>query len=625
MPRPVLCWLESPGLEGLEPAALARAAGLELDRGGALEAAVVNLPEAQAPAQLRLRLLGRPVQWLDLAAEVGGGEPAHRLARGAAALARAAGRASLGTLPPVYAPQPNQRVLVVGQGISALAAARQAAILGHPVLWALPGGDPAAPAVGEDSRQTADLAAGLPAGIELATLTQLANLTGAGGAFTAWLATPQGSQRQRFGAVLLAPAGALRIEPSPSGLDSVNIRPLSSADPADLPPTQGWRQVAILAGVSGPASAQGFSRALQTALELQGQPRVQVTLLFREALVAGQQGERLYRQARQAGVLMARLAPEEPRLAPDGRTLRWQDQVLDQELELTPDLILLSEEIAAPWPGFLGNPLLWPPRDRLLPEHARLDGGRTARSGFYVLGALRGTPAGPERLAEAAAAVHDLHELLGGGAAALPAVRHLACASCLTCVRVCPHGVPVHEEDHIQPAPAACLACGICAAECPAEAIAPPGWSTAELLEGLKQGLARAPQPACVLMACGQSAMPAFSALSRAGHLWPAGLLVLPLNCAGRVGLELILRSLSLGAAGVLVAGCHDGMCRSLAGNLRARLAVGKAADTLMELGLSPNAVSFLHMASNQPGALAQAVESMYQRLGGASRPAQGD
>ncbi|MBI4800468.1 MAG: hydrogenase iron-sulfur subunit [Desulfarculus sp.] len=616
MPKPVLCWTPAPGLEGLEPLALARAVGLELDQGGALEAAVVTVPEALAPDRLRARLLGRPVQWLDLAAELGGGGDGHRHKRAAAALSRAAGRASLGTLPAVYAPQPNQRVLVAGQGLSALAAARQAALLGHPVLLALRGDDPAAAGAGEDTSQVAELAAGLPEGIELAPPTELTNLTGAGGSFSAWLKGPQGALRQRFGAVVLAPGGAWEMEPAPAGLAPDLARPLSACDPASLATAQGWRQVAILAGVGQPATAQGFARALTTALALQDRPGVQVTLLFREALVATPEGERLYRQARQAGVLMARLADGEPRVADDGRTLAWQDQVLAEDLELAPDALFLAEEITAPWPGFLQNNLLWPPLARLLPEHARLDGGRTARAGFYVLGALRGTPAGDDRLAEAAGAVHDLHDLLGGGATPLPAVRHLTCARCLTCVRVCPHGVPEHLEDHIQPAPAACLACGICAAECPAHAIAPPGWSTAELVEGLARGLKAAPSPAMVLMACGQSAMPAFAQLSRQGHVWPAGLLALPLNCAGRVGLELILRVLSLGAEGVLVAGCHDGMCRSITGNLRARLAVGQAAQTLKDLGLRPEAVSFLHMANNQPQALAKAVEAMYARLG---------
>lgn len=52
------------------------------------------------------RLVGLPVTWLELAAEVGGGPQPHRLARAAAAVSRAAGRAAKATLPPVYAPSP---------------------------------------------------------------------------------------------------------------------------------------------------------------------------------------------------------------------------------------------------------------------------------------------------------------------------------------------------------------------------------------------------------------------------------------------------------------------------------------------------------------------------------------
>ncbi|MFZ5585487.1 MAG: hydrogenase iron-sulfur subunit [Thermodesulfobacteriota bacterium] len=614
MPRPVLCWLEGPGLEGLDPAQVARAAGLELDRGGVVEAAVATAAEAQAPEELKRRLLGKAVQWLDLAAEVGGGDAAHRLARAAAAVARAAGRAALGTLAPVYAPQPAQRVLVAGHGLAALLAAQAAAALGHPVLLAGGGADIAAPAAGEDPDEAVRLAATLPAGVEPAPGVALTGLTGAAGAFTAWLDGPEGRSSQRFGAVILAPAAAWAVEPAPAGLDPALARPLDELSPADLPPGQGWRQVALFCGLGAPATPEAFARALAKAIELQAQPLCQVCVFFREALVAAPGGERLYRQAREAGVLMVRLAEGGADLAASGRVLAWRDPILGEDLELTPDLVGLAQTAVAAAPDFLANPVLWPEWSRLMPEHARLGGGRTARSGLYVLGALRGGAQG-DLAAQAAAAAADLHDLLGGAATPMPVVRHNHCASCLTCVRVCPHGAPRYEVDCITPAPAACVGCGVCAAECPAEAIAPPGWSNAELTEALRRGLAAAPRPALVLMACGQSALPAMRELSLSGHQWPAGLLALPLPCAGRAGLELILRALSLGASGVLVAGCHDGVCRSISGNLRARLRVGEAAKTLAELGLGPNAVSFLHLAGNQPQALKQAVAAMHGRL----------
>jgi coenzyme F420-reducing hydrogenase delta subunit len=171
--------------------------------------------------------------------------------------------------------------------------------------------------------------------------------------------------------------------------------------------------------------------------------------------------------------------------------------------------------------------------------------------------------------------------------------------------------VPSYGAEAVECAPAACLACGVCAAECPAEAIAPPGWSNAELASALAAGLARAAEPKAVVFACSRSAARAFARLSREGRQWPAGLLLLPVNCAGRVGSQLVLKALSLGAGGVLVAGCHHGNCRSVSGNLRAELRAGEARRLLEELGLEPERVQTLNLASNQPRRLAEAVDRL--------------
>ncbi len=47
------------------------------------------------------------------------------------------------------------------------------------------------------------------------------------------------------------------------------------------------------------------------------------------------------------------------------------------------------------------------------------------------------------------------------------------CIRCLTCVRVCPYGVPVFVEGHVFIDKLKCQGCGICAAECPGKAIEP--------------------------------------------------------------------------------------------------------------------------------------------------------
>jgi heterodisulfide reductase subunit A len=68
-----------------------------------------------------------------------------------------------------------------------------------------------------------------------------------------------------------------------------------------------------------------------------------------------------------------------------------------------------------------------------------------------------------------AAAILSRDVLTAGGAVA--AVDTDRCAACLTCVRVCPYGVPRMQDDVANIEPTACQGCGSCAAQCPGGAI----------------------------------------------------------------------------------------------------------------------------------------------------------
>ncbi len=614
MPRVSLIWQETPGLQGLDPAGVAEAAGLKLDKNGPVEAAVVTIAQERAPRMLRQRLAGLPVAWLDLAAEVGGGDEAHRLARAATAVARAAGRAARGTVPPIYAPQPAQNVLVAGAGLSALAAAHEAAALGHPVTLAMPFDHPATPGADDDPEPVSLLAAGLPAGVEPLANTGLIDLAGSAGGFSARLRGPRGESDQTFGAVFLAPPGELAVGCEINGLDPELCAPVSGLNPAKHQGSgEYWLYAAVLAGTASPVPSYSFVAALEAALALAQRPRVQVVLFYLEARVAAPGGGRLFRDCREAGVLPVRVAPGGLAVR-GGRTLAWPDPLLDEEITLEPDLVVLAEQVSAPHPAWLDNPVTVKPWDLLAPENPGLAGGKTSRSGLYILGALRGTAPGAERRAEAASAATEMQQRLAGKPVPMPVVREGLCARCLSCVRACPHGVPRFVDLTIQCSPAGCVACGVCAAECPAEAIAPPGWGQPEMLAALEAALAAASEPKLVLFACSQSGMPAVEALSAAGHVWPKGLVIFPLVCAGRTSQVLLTRALELGAQGVLTAGCHPGNCRSISGNLLAAAKLESVKDMLAQMGLAPEAVGFLPLASNQTRELAQAVEAMAAR-----------
>jgi heterodisulfide reductase subunit A-like polyferredoxin len=98
-----------------------------------------------------------------------------------------------------------------------------------------------------------------------------------------------------------------------------------------------------------------------------------------------------------------------------------------------------------------------------------------------------------------AARVLSQQTLTAGGRVAV--VDQEKCTGCLTCIRICPFGVPVMQASasgvgdimgaaHIEPA--ICQGCGTCAAECPARAIQLTHYTDAQL-QGKVRALVQSP------------------------------------------------------------------------------------------------------------------------------------
>jgi heterodisulfide reductase subunit A len=133
----------------------------------------------------------------------------------------------------------------------------------------------------------------------------------------------------------------------------------------------------------------------------------------------------------------------------------------------------------------------------LLEEHPKVRPVDTPAPGVFAAGSVLA----PASLAEA----RTQGLAAAGRALTLMAKRNLIldtpvakvnrdrCAACLICVRTCPYGIPyINAEGYSEIDPAQCLGCGVCAAECPAQAIQLPGYEdermlsrTAALLEGV--------------------------------------------------------------------------------------------------------------------------------------------
>jgi len=110
----------------------------------------------------------------------------------------------------------------------------------------------------------------------------------------------------------------------------------------------------------------------------------------------------------------------------------------------------------------------------------------------------------------------------------------------------------------------------------------------------------------------------AYAAADLAGSMrleYPDNVRVLRLPCTGKIEIDYILAAFERGVDGVIVAGCLEGGCHFLEGNLRARRRVERAQELLSEIGLEPERLEMFNLSSAEGARFAEIVTEMTGRL----------
>jgi len=110
----------------------------------------------------------------------------------------------------------------------------------------------------------------------------------------------------------------------------------------------------------------------------------------------------------------------------------------------------------------------------------------------------------------------------------------------------------------------------------------------------------------------------AYAAADLAGSMrlqYPASVRALRLPCTGKVEIDYILAAFERGVDAVIVAGCLEGGCHFVEGNLRARKRVERAKEMLEEIGLEPERLEMFNLSSAEGTRFAEIVGDMSQRL----------
>ena len=110
----------------------------------------------------------------------------------------------------------------------------------------------------------------------------------------------------------------------------------------------------------------------------------------------------------------------------------------------------------------------------------------------------------------------------------------------------------------------------------------------------------------------------AYAAADLAGSMriqYPSTVRVLRLPCTGKVEVNFIMAAFERGVGGVMVAGCLEGGCHFLEGNLRARRRVERAKQILAEIGLEPERLEMFNLSSAEGPRFAEISIEMTERL----------
>ena len=110
----------------------------------------------------------------------------------------------------------------------------------------------------------------------------------------------------------------------------------------------------------------------------------------------------------------------------------------------------------------------------------------------------------------------------------------------------------------------------------------------------------------------------AFTAADMAGTMrlqYPPNLRIVRLPCTGRVDVNMLLNAFCEGASGVMVAGCEEGSCHFMRGDIRAKKRVAYAKRLLSEVGVDPERLGMHHIAASQGPLFADRARGFIQRI----------
>ncbi len=255
------------------------------------------------------------------------------------------------------------------------------------------------------------------------------------------------------------------------------------------------RTVCFVFDFSDESSHFSSLATLNNALAVKQRWGSEVYVFCKNVKVDSEGAEKLYREARERGVVFLKFAEKPKLLAKDGRVkLEAKDVLLGENITLDPDLLVAEEKFLPALGTDSLSSLLnvgIDSRGFYQNENVHLYPVASERKGIFFVGGCRGDLGLSRALTDIRSVVTRIYDLLSSGkmVAELEKVKvdPQKCRTCLTCIRVCPHSaIQLARSDNGREVAGIsdldCEGCGTCAAICPAKAIEFEGYTDQQIL-----------------------------------------------------------------------------------------------------------------------------------------------
>ena len=527
-------------------------------------------------------------------------------------------------------------VLVLGGGLTGIKAASEIAGSGYKVILVEKDaelgsqkGSGSLVGLKEEVEALQDLKSKITAesNVEILTQANLVNAAGVTGDFTARLSKGEDVIEHKVGAIVVATdfaTGALNEKYGLSLSDNV----LSQSQMAELLDSEADKgklankTVAFLMGLAQDGNPLVMERVLKSVLALQEIEGCDAYIYAGDLKVASNGLERMYKESREKGAVYFKLT-EKPDMVENGKTISFFDPVARRNIEISPDFIVVEEEFRA---GDLNEEIAEILRINVGPsgflqnDNVHLFPVRSNREGIFVAGSTREISGLPSAWTDVENIAVEVKDLLGDGKKSVAknkaVVNEDKCVICLTCYRCCPHGAIYWGDKKAIISPVACQGCGICASECPMDAIQVGGFNDEDITEKVKSSVVSGNgTPRILAFCCQNSAFEAGEMADMFQMQLPEGLRMIKVPCAGKIDLDYILNAFVSGADGILVMACHPGNCKSENGNTFARWRVNEAYRRMEQVGLEKDRLWFTGIASNMGSDFSHLVVDMEQKI----------